>query len=600
MSRRSPACRALGFASVIAALAGCDSPYQRQGILSDEVAHRLSTYGNGDLSALGEVGPLPASDLAPPSPEELAGLEPGQRSEALELASVRAAVLENNLGIKVVRIDPAIANERVLRERAKFEWTFGIEADGGRDVNFAPPLQAEIWNGEVRPNLNVPLADGGQLDVDWRLLYFDDQFPSLVPQDSNGYQSVPRFSLTQPLLRGAGRLVNESSILLAEFGQRRVEVRTRLAVQQLLVEAERTYWRAYGARRAFDIAVESYRRAVEQVGVAQSLAEARMAAATEVVKARFLAVSQVDDVIIASELFRARSRELKQAMNLPDVPLDDSVVLTFATEPERRQYSFLPQAVLDTALRQRTEMLEAELAIAESTLGVQVAQNGMLPKLDAFGTAAPVSFGQSLGDAVGGGGADGSTIFSFNAGVRFELPLGNEAARSDLRAALYRRLKELATSQDRRLTITREVYDAVSRAGTGWQALIATRQATELASRAYDGVRALYERRAATITDLTQSLLQLAQAQRSEAGAEVRYQLALLDLSDAAGLVPGRAGLSIDSDIPLPTPESGDPGSDPDAFLRVPPLLEAERTQPGSAATRSTAPSPISLGRGAN
>ena len=99
MSRRSPACRAIGFASVIAALAGCDSPYQRQGILSDEVAHRLSTSGNGDLSALGEVGPLPAPDLVPPSPEDLAGLEPGQRSEALDLASVRAAVLENNLGI---------------------------------------------------------------------------------------------------------------------------------------------------------------------------------------------------------------------------------------------------------------------------------------------------------------------------------------------------------------------------------------------------------------------------------------------------------------------------------------------------------------------
>jgi outer membrane protein TolC len=580
--------RAVRVAVPIAALAAaaCDSPYQRQGILSDDVAHRLSTMEPGELARMGEAGPLAASVIAPPTPEELAALQPGQRALEVDLAAVRAATLENNLGIKVVRIDPAIANERVLRERAKFEWTFGLGAEGGRNVNFAPPLQAEIWNAEVRPNLNIPLADGGQLDVDWRLMYFDDQFPSLVPEDGNGYQSVPRVSLNQPLLRGGGRLVNESSILLAEFGQRRVEVRTRLMVHRLLADAERAYWRAFGARRAFDIAVESYRRAVEQVSVAERLSQSRMAAATEVIKARYLAVSQVDDVIAASELFRARSRELKQAMNRGDLPLDDSVVLSFGSPPEDRQYSFVAQSVLDTALRQRSDMMEAELAIAESTLGIQVAQNGLLPRLDAFGTAAPVGFGQSLGGAVSDTGADASTVFSFNGGIRLEIPLGNEAAKADLRMALYRRLKELATGQDRRQTITREVFDAVSRTGTGWQAMVSTRQAVDLATRAYDGVRTLYERRFATITDLTQSLLQLAEAQRAQAAAEVGYQIALLDLSDAAGLLPGRAGLSIESDIPLPAPEAGDPGADPEAFLDVPPLLEAERTTPGA----STAP----------
>jgi hypothetical protein len=55
----------------------------------------------------------------------------------------------------------------------------------------------------------------------------------------------------------------------------------------------------------------------------------------------------------------------------------------------------------------------------------------------------------------------------------------------------------------------------------------------------------------------------------------------LLDLADATGMVPGRAGLSIDTDISLPAPEAGDPGSDPEAFLKVPALLEAQRSAPG-------------------
>lgn len=580
----SRSCRSIRWSAALmlgfAALVACESPYRDRGILSKDVSEQLAHIDGADFAALGETGPLPSNAVAPPTPEELAGLDPGQRQQNVDLSEVRASVLENNLGIKVARIDPAIANERALRERAKFEWTFGLIADGGRDVNFEPPLQAEIWNASVQPNLNVPLADGGQLDVDWKLLYFNDELNALVNEDGTGYQSAPRVTLTQPLLRGAGRLVNEASILVAEFGQRRVEIRTRMMIQQFLVDAERSYWRAYGASRAFDISLESYRRAVDQVAVAERLAAARMAANTEVTKAKYLAVSQISEVIAASEQLRARSRQLKQAMNRSDLPLDDSVVIKFTSGPELIQYRFVPQTVLDIALRRRTEMLEAEVAIAEATLGIQVAQNGLLPKLDAFGTTAPVGFGTDLGSAIGGNGADGSMSVAFNAGVRLQVPLGNEAAKADLRAALYQRLKELATGQDRRLSISREVYDTVSRTKTGWQLVVATRQAVDLAARAYEGVRILYEKRASTITDLTQSLTQLSDSQRSEAVAVVNYQLALLDLADATGMVPGRAGLSIDSDISLPAPESGDPGSDPDAFLKIPPLLEAERTTP--------------------
>lgn len=580
----SRSCRSIRWSAALmlgfAALVACESPYRDRGILSKDVSEQLARIDGADFAALGETGPLPSNAVAPPTPEELAGLDPGQRQQNVDLSEVRASVLENNLGIKVARIDPAIANERALRERAKFEWTFGLIADGGRDVNFEPPLQAEIWNASVQPNLNVPLADGGQLDVDWKLLYFKDELNALVNEDGTGYQSAPRVTLTQPLLRGGGRLVNEASILVAEFGQRRVEIRTRMMIQQFLVDAERSYWRAYGASRAFDISLESYRRAVDQVAVAERLAAARMAANTEVTKAKYLAVSQISEVIAASEQLRARSRQLKQAMNRSDLPLDDSVVIKFTSGPELIQYRFVPQTVLDIALRRRTEMLEAEVAIAEATLGIQVAQNGLLPKLDAFGTTAPVGFGTDLGSAIGGNGADGSMSVAFNAGVRLQVPLGNEAAKADLRAALYQRLKELATGQDRRLSISREVYDTVSRTKTGWQLVVATRQAVDLAARAYEGVRILYEKRASTITDLTQSLTQLSDSQRSEAVAVVNYQLALLDLADATGMVPGRAGLSIDSDISLPAPESGDPGSDPDAFLKIPPLLEAERTTP--------------------
>ena len=71
--------RVASVAVAAAIAAGCDSPYQRQGILSDEVKTRLQSIEQGDPAAFGEAGPLPSASIEAPSPEELARLEPGQR-----------------------------------------------------------------------------------------------------------------------------------------------------------------------------------------------------------------------------------------------------------------------------------------------------------------------------------------------------------------------------------------------------------------------------------------------------------------------------------------------------------------------------------------
>ena len=67
--RRAQAASACASAVVAALLVGCDSPYQRQGILSDDVAHRLSSMEAGDVARLGEAGPLASSIVAPPTPD---------------------------------------------------------------------------------------------------------------------------------------------------------------------------------------------------------------------------------------------------------------------------------------------------------------------------------------------------------------------------------------------------------------------------------------------------------------------------------------------------------------------------------------------------
>jgi len=78
---RGPSMRVPATLLACAALAttACESPYRDRGILDKDVAARLGRIDGADLAALGQAGPLPPSTVAPPTPDELAGLEPGQR-----------------------------------------------------------------------------------------------------------------------------------------------------------------------------------------------------------------------------------------------------------------------------------------------------------------------------------------------------------------------------------------------------------------------------------------------------------------------------------------------------------------------------------------
>ena len=63
-------------------------------------------------------------------------------------------------------------------------------------------------------------------------------------------------------------------------------------------------------------------------------------------------------------------------------------------------------------------------------------------------------------------------------GIHLEVPIGNEAARSRLRAALLRRLQQLATKEQRSVQIEQEVLNAVDALELGWQRIVAAQRAS--------------------------------------------------------------------------------------------------------------------------
>jgi outer membrane protein TolC len=121
------------------------------------------------------------------------------------------------------------------------------------------------------------------------------------------------------------------------------------------------------------------------------------------------------------------------------------------------------------------------------------------------------------------------------------IPLGNKAAKSRVRQAIYQRRQRMATRNDRERMIEMEVLDAVDQVEANWQRILAARQNSILSGRLYEAEKRQFELGMRTSTDVLDAQITFADAQSSEIAALVECQIALVDLAYATGTVLGSA-----------------------------------------------------------
>jgi outer membrane protein TolC len=460
----------------------------------------------------------------------------------LGLADVRRRVLANNLDLRVELLNPTIAYENLSSERAAFEALF--RADGSytnSDSPTASQLQgSQVTQYQLTPGLVFPLYTGGtiQLNVPMSRLETNNQFSTLNP----AYETDASIAISQPLLRGFGTDANARGIRVAFYRYQQAEVRTRLEVIRALAEADRAYWRLVAFRQVLELRRQELELAQRQLDRARRMVRAEMGTEVDVVRAESGVADRVEAIIVAENDLRNAQRALKQLLNDPELPLARDVELVPADLPPPVPYRLDGEKLTAVALDRRMELLEAELQIAAETANVLAARNATLPlvslqytyNVNGLGDTFTNSFSQT---------AD-RDYQDHRVGLQVEVPIGNQRARSQLRAAIAQRLQAMATRDARELSIKVEVYNAVDALDANWQRILAARQRVLLAARVVDAETRQFERGLRTSTDVLDAQTRLADARVSEISAVVTYQVAQIDLAFATGTVLGAANIT--------------------------------------------------------
>jgi len=514
--------------------------------------------GYGDLGAV-QIAPEKLQTIEPlelkkakvetEEPSEVKETPPSEIELTLE--QYRAMALENNLELKAQLINPAIAAERVSEEEAKFEASFFTNVFYDKVNSPSVGLYDQIAGSRMdmrRADVGVemPLRTGGTLTF--------DVVDTRTETDAEGtlfnpyYGSTASLSISQPLLRNAGRRASMYSIYLARSEQQITDARTKLEVIRVIAAMDRVYWRFYAARRELEVRQQQYELAQAQLEQAKRFVELGERAPVEVLRAEAGVARQLEAIIVAENNLRDRQRELKHVINMAGVDMQSATVLVPLTQPDPVRYELGKKQLVTAAVDNRQEMLELELQLAQDIANIDYLRNQALPLVTLDYTYNVSGLGASRQDSY-----DllwDSTFEGHRFGLQLLVPLGNQGADSRLQQAFYQRMQRLANKDNQKALIELEVLNAIDQVEANWQRILASRQTAILNGRLYEAEKRQFELGLVTSTDVLEAQASFADAQSAEIQALAEYQISLVDLAYATGTLLGSAKVRWEPIVP--------------------------------------------------
>jgi outer membrane protein TolC len=517
-------------------LAGCDGIFKPKTPYWRPAPEQVGAISAVDLATRSTVPPEGPDEAMEAALANRLPITTSAESRSIGIAEVRRAVIEGNLELRTELVSPEIARANLGAEEAKFESTlFGGYTRNDQGVVTSLEQGEPTSSDEFLAGIRLPLASGGTITVDTLATQSDlgSGFPGsqVAPWESN-----LRFSISQPLLRGAGA-VNTASIRIAKWNRDLADARLKLATIRILADADKAYWRLYEAWRELEVRKSQYERATSQLERAQRRLDAGDAPEIDVIRARSGVGSTLESIIRADAALRQRQRALKRLMNLADLPIGSETAIIPDTQPAPLRIELDGGALAAEAITNRMEMLELEIQLAIDATTVDVRRNEALPVF-AFDYRYSIQGDDQTFDAAYGALGDSDT---HRIGVNGEIPIGNAQRENRLSAAILQRVQRLATRESRGQAIESEVFDALDRLRQSWQSILAARLETVLAARTAVGEERQFEVGIRTSTDVLEAQSRLADAQSREVQALAAYQIALVDIAFATGTLLGQS-----------------------------------------------------------
>lgn len=524
-----------------------------------------------------QISPLSEPESEPARPAELApnplppfhleavftaAVDPGVMPQQISLREVVRMALENNVEVKVQRLQPELGEQQMRFAAGAFDPQFGFQTQyayssipqntqefistGGVTEGFNDPRTFTQENLSFNWQLGGKTPLGTQYSVGLNQLQARNDLNILIPPSLffPEYTTVLGLSVTQPLLRNFGPAANLAELRIARLQKKigwyewQQQIITSLA-QSLSLYFDLVY--AAENLRVRQSAVHTARM-LERQNIRR--VEAGKMRPSDVWEAQTSVANNADLALRAMNAFIETQNQLKAKILSSE---------TIAAGPTGRLEPTdnleIPPVQLDRdrfireAFNKRPEYLRVKSVVEQEGIKVRYARNQVYPQVDlqaSYGlTGLEGSFGNSFNDTFTMGGP------ALTVGVVVSIPLGSVKERAGLQAAKYRQEQSSLSLQKVSSDMVLDIETALSIFRTTKEQVAAAADTTRTARLTAEAQEKLLEEGRATTFDVVRLQNDYADARTRELAALANHRKAVLRLAVARGALLEELGVDL-------------------------------------------------------
>lgn len=454
------------------------------------------------------------------------------------MADCVAMALKNNSDILVKKISPLIEEANVLTQRGRFDPQFYF--DGSVDENFdisdSPlfsPSPSKMRIGSFDFGLEQKWTTGTTTAIELLNTRTMSNSNRLYQSFKPAYDSEAQVTVVQPLLKGAGIIVNKADYLIAKNNKKKSDQELIKDVIRVITDVKKAYYAYQYAQGQYGVAQTSLTRVKDLHNINTEKYAKGLASDIDVIESES-EVARFESALLQAENTMSSSEdELKFATNLIDDPKfwNARILLLDDVTCDKRDFD-LVKCIL-AAFDHRPDYEAGKLDLKNRELSVIYYRNGTLPTVDLTGSyglnGLASTYEKDLGHIGSGHYRD------WSAGVSARIPFFNDDAKGKFDKATYEKRQALIAFQRLEQKIILEVRNAWRDVDIKYRIVLATEKSKIAEERNYQAQEIRFRAGLVSTLDIVTYQERLARAQVNYIKAVIDYNISLLELSKAQG-----------------------------------------------------------------
>ncbi|OGW85805.1 MAG: hypothetical protein A2987_05920 [Omnitrophica bacterium RIFCSPLOWO2_01_FULL_45_10] len=478
----------------------------------------------------------PAQDIQTFDIDEYIASAAVKKTLRIGLVDCVAMALKNNSEIKVKRITPLIEDANVRIEKARFEpelsFDFTIEDDTDLSPNtLSGTTTTKTRTGKFDFGFDEKFVTGTELSIDF--LNTRTRSNSRIQTMNPQFDSQAAVTITQPLLKGFGIIVNKADFLVAKNNALKSKQELAQEVIAVLTDVKKNYYNFQYSQERYKVAKLAVERVRGLYDINKEKYAKGIASNVELLESEAEVARQEEELFAAERSMKLAEDNLKLITNLVDDPelWNADIILLDSLDYESKAVDLVE--AMKAAFVSRPDYEAGKIDLKNKDISVIYYKNNMLPVVDLTGSYGLNGLGKNYEKDLGHIGA--GKYPDWLVGVTVKVPLFSEEEKGRYDKSKFEKEQALLNFKRLEQRIILEVRDAVRNIDIKYRMSEAARKSKEAQEKNYEAQSSRFSAGLVSTLDIVVYQERLAEAQTNYIKAVTDYRIAEIELAKAKG-----------------------------------------------------------------